>query len=91
MHLFQVLTAKVAEWRNRQFTLEQYPAIGEIFRWSESPDVSYIRLRTVDPGAGDDWYSRLVEETPYVLELYRKMFTKRMELVAAPGVPTEAF
>ena len=37
------------------------------------------------------WYLRLVEGTPHIVDLYRKLFPKKADLLAALGIPQTAF
>ena len=57
MHLYEALSLKVADWRNRKYAHEQFPAIGETLEWAANPDVSSFRLRTPQLRALDVyWY-----------------------------------
>jgi len=46
--LFEILKAKVAEWRERDYAHAEYPAIAEILEWSVLTRHSRVRKRYGD-------------------------------------------
>lgn len=89
MTLHETLAARVAGWRAGGYVCDEFPAIAEILEWAHgdeaSGNVRFLRppqLRALETY----WYLRLVEGTPHVLALYRRLFSKQTELMAALGV-----
>ena len=90
MHLYQVLAGRVAEWRRQRYPHAQYPAIGEILEWAANPEGAKFRLRPPQVRALEAyWYLRLVEGTPHIVELYRRLFPRQSELLGALGLVHE--
>ncbi|MDR3572430.1 MAG: DEAD/DEAH box helicase family protein [Anaerolineaceae bacterium] len=87
MHLYETLAVKVADWRQKKYFNEQFPAISEIIQWAANPDVSSFRLRQPQLRALETyWYLRLVEKTPHIFNLYTKCFAKTTERLNALGM-----
>jgi type III restriction enzyme len=87
MQLYEALAAKVAEWHNKNYPHDEYPAIGEILEWAQQPDVPVFRLRAPQLRALETyWYLRLVEKTPHIFELYTHLFGKVTERLDALGM-----
>ncbi len=90
--LHQRLSTRVAEWRDADYPSESFPAIGELLEWSripESGELRYLRqpqLRALETY----WYLRLVEPTPHIVDLYRRLFPSVPELLAALGLDQAA-
>ncbi len=66
----------------------EYPALIEILEWqkdSERDNLRYLR-RPQFQALETYWYLRLVEGTPHIFDLYRKMFPKQSELLGALGL-----
>lgn len=89
MTLHEALAAKVAGWRSSGYPSEEFPAIAEILEWArgdeESGNVRFLRepqLRALETY----WYLRVVERTPHVLSLYRGLFPRQTDLLAALGL-----
>lgn len=76
-HLYQTLAPKVEEWARADYACD-FPAISEIFDWSQEPETGALRfLRKPQLEALKTyWYLRLVENTPKTLDLYKKLFPK---------------
>ena len=90
MHLYQVLAGRVAEWRRQRYPHAQCPAIGEILEWAANPEGAKFRLRPPQVRALEAyWYLRLVEGTPHIVELYRRLFPRQSELLGALGLVHE--
>jgi type III restriction enzyme len=87
-HLHQVLARKVQQWRKDGYPSPDYPAISEIFEWARDPDTGTLRfLRTPQLRALETyWYLRLVEGTPHIFSLYRKLFSNPPDLMDALGL-----
>jgi hypothetical protein len=77
-HLYQTLAPKVDAWAKADYPCD-FPAISEIFDWSQEPETDALRfLRNPQLQALKTyWYLRLVEETPKTLELYENLFAKK--------------
>ena len=87
MHLYQVLAQRVAGWREQGYPHNAYPAIAEILEWAANPEGSGFCLRRPQVRALETyWYLRLVENTPRIRDLYRRLFPKQSELLAALGL-----
>ncbi|HOG45425.1 MAG TPA: DEAD/DEAH box helicase family protein [Anaerolineae bacterium] len=90
MHLYQVLAQRVAAWRQQGYHHADYPAIAEILAWAANPEGAGFRLRPPQVRALETyWYLRLVESTPHITDLYRRLFPKPSELLAALGLAGE--
>ena len=92
MHLYQALAQRVDQWRTQGYPHPDYPVIGEILEWAANPEGAGFRLRLPQVRALETyWYLRLVEGTPHIVDLYRKLFPKKADLLAALGIPQTAF
>ena len=92
MHLYQALAQRVDQWRTQGYPHPDYPAIGEILEWAANPEGAGFRLRVPQVRALETyWYLRLGEGTPHIVDLYRKLFPKKADLLAALGIPQTAF
>jgi type III restriction enzyme len=92
MHLYQVLAQKVDEWRKNGYPHDSFPVIAEILQWAGNPEGAGFRLRPPQARALETyWYLRLVENTPHILDLYRKYFPQKRDLIAALGISPQAF
>lgn len=90
--LFEVLAARVADWRTRGYPHADYPCLAEILEWAREPDGAGFRLRPPQVRALETyWYVRLVENTPSVPDLYTRLFPKKSDLLNALGIPKAAF
>lgn len=92
-HLYQRIHRLVDEWRLADYSVDDYPAIGEILEFAgetETGERRFLRkpqLRALETY----WYLRLVRGTPHVRDLYEELFPSRSELVTALGVSETAF
>jgi len=84
MALYKILKTKVLEWRKNNYKSD-FPAISEIFDFNFNEQDEGLRfLRKAQFEALETyWYLRLVEGTPHVIELYKKMFQNKAELFEA--------
>src|SRR2546422_376628 len=89
-HLHQVLTKRVDQWRTDGYPSPDCPAIAEIFEWAREGETDSLRyLRSPQLRALETyWYLRLVEGTPHVFELYRRLFPTPLALLDALGLAT---
>jgi hypothetical protein len=82
-----VLRIKINEWRTGGYSYPEYSSIAEILEWAGDPEGSGFRLRPPQQRALETyWYLRLVEETPHITELYRRLFSRQSDLLAALGL-----
>lgn len=91
--LFQALHHRVDVWRAADYDCPQYPAIAEILGFQIDTESGTLRfLRQAQIRALEIyWYLRIVEDTPHILDLYRKLYPKKGDLIRALGVPQPAF
>jgi predicted nucleotidyltransferase len=87
-HLYHVLGQRVDRWRQDGYPSGEYPAIAEIFEWAADPEAGGLRfLRKPQLRALETyWYLRLVEGTPHIFDLYRRLFPDSVDLLAALGL-----
>lgn len=86
--LYQRLAVRVQQWRADGYPCVAFPTLGEILEYQVEPEMQTLRyLRTPQLRALETyWYLRLVEQTPHILDLYRRLFPQPRELRAALGV-----
>jgi hypothetical protein len=91
-HLHQVLGQRVDQWRADGYPSPDYPAVAEIFEWARDDQTGSLRfLRRPQLRALETyWYLRLVEKTPHVFDLYRRLFPSPPDLMAALGLTSPA-
>lgn len=85
------LREKVEKWRKTDYPCE-YSAISEIMNWNlmeiEEGNKTLRYLRKAQFEALETyWYMRLVEKTPHVFELYKRLYTDNSKLIKALGIP----
>jgi type III restriction enzyme len=87
-HLHQVLGQRVDQWRTDGYPSSDYPAIAEVFEWSRDDETGSLRfLRRPQLRALETyWYLRLVEKTPHVFDLYRRLFPHPPDLMSTLGL-----
>lgn len=87
MHLYQILSQKVRDWRISHYACDSTPAISEILEWVNNPDVSGFKLRTPQIAALETyWYLRLVAKTPHILDLYKNFIPETSQRLEALGI-----
>ncbi len=87
IHLHERLSAAVAAWRIAGYPAGDHAAIAELIEWCRGDDGQPRFLRSPQVRALETyWYLRLVEKTPHVFDLYRKLYPKPAELLAALGM-----
>ncbi|CAN5528242.1 hypothetical protein BH20CHL6_BH20CHL6_15580 [soil metagenome] len=94
--LHDALAAQVAAWRESGYPHDAFPAAGEILQYTiqgEAPDAPFPQsgelrfLRAPQLRALEAyWYLRLVEGTPHITDLYRRLFSSNAERLAALGL-----
>jgi len=85
--LYEVLRTKINEWRTGGYSHPEYSSIAEILEWASDPEGSGFRLRPPQQRALETyWYLRLVEGTPHITEIYRRLFPRQSDLLAALGL-----
>jgi len=88
MDIFEKLQANTDKWREEGYPSEQFPAISEILSWNKNPDGSLRYLRDAQFRALEVyWYVRICLNTPSLLELYERFFPRKIDRLAALGVP----
>lgn len=95
-HLHLRLAQRVEQWQANGYPVKPYPALAEILEWAcgaEGQNSRFLRhpqLKALETY----WYLRLVEGTPHVFDLYRKVYPpdeNLAELLESLGVPDVAF
>jgi type III restriction enzyme len=87
MSLYEKLAQEAGKWRSQGYPSAYYPCISEILQWANDPDGEGFRLRIPQLRALETyWYLRLCEGTPHTSQLYRKMYPRSTELLAALGL-----
>lgn len=87
MTLYSTLKSKVSEWRKNNYQSD-YPTISEIFDFNLDPETGNLRfLRKAQFEALETyWYLRLVEKTPHIFELYKRLYDDPGELFKILGI-----
>ncbi|MGH7460356.1 MAG: DEAD/DEAH box helicase family protein, partial [Longimicrobiales bacterium] len=86
-HLHERIAAQVGAWRTGGYALERFPALAEILDYQTDAEGDGMRFLRIPQFRALEtyWYLRLVEGTPNVLELYRRLYPGRIELLEALG------
>jgi hypothetical protein len=92
-HLHQALREAVDHWREANYANGDFPAIAEILQYAIASEVGSLRyLRQAQFRALETyWYLRLQLDTPTVPELYRRLFPKQKDRLAAMGISHDLF
>lgn len=87
-HLYELIQQNVTSWRESGYPTDHYPAIAEILEYAAIPETGSLRfLRAAQLRALETyWYLRLVESTPHIFDLYRRYYSKPIDLLAALGL-----
>lgn len=88
MALYNISKSKLIEWRrnnylsDRQAGQSDYPTISEILDFNLDPETGNLRfLRKAQFEALETyWYLRLIEKTPHIFDLYKRLFHKNQLL-----------
>lgn len=85
--LHQELVKRVDGWRRDGYPSPGHSAIAEILGWSVDAETGALRyLRRPQLAALETyWYLRIVEETPHVYDLYRRLYPTTTALLGALG------
>jgi len=81
MTLHSILKSKVAEWRDSNYKTE-YPVISEILNFnydSETQTLHFLRKAQFE-ALETYWYLRLVEGTPHIFDLYKRLYDDPVKL-----------
>lgn len=87
MTLHSILKSKVTEWRELNYKSE-YPVISEILDFnydSETQTLHFLRKAQFE-ALETYWYLRLIEKTPHIFDLYKKLYNNPVELFKALGI-----
>lgn len=88
MHLYELLADKVTEWRKKGYATPDHPAIAEIldYAWltpSEQPRALRLaQIRALETY----WHLRLIDGTPHITQLYKRLFPKKSDRAKAFGM-----
>ena len=87
MSLHSILKSKVTEWRESNYKSE-YVVISEILDFNYDSETQALRfLRKAQFEALETyWYLRLVEKTPHIFDLYKRLYDEPVELFKALGI-----
>ncbi len=87
MALYEVLKTRVREWRRNRY-LSDFSVISEILDFNLDGDTrNQMFLRKAQFEALETyWYLRLVEKTPHILELYKRLYSEPVELFYALNI-----
>ncbi|MCX7943330.1 MAG: hypothetical protein N2746_02320, partial [Deltaproteobacteria bacterium] len=87
MSLYNVLKNKVEEWRKGGYQ-SNFPILYEIMEFNYDPKKNDLRfLRKAQFEALETyWYLRLVENTPHIFDLYKKIYSDPVELFKALNI-----
>jgi hypothetical protein len=87
MPLYDILKSKVFEWRKNNYSSD-FPVIAEILEFNLNPETRNLRfLRKAQFEALETyWYLRLVEGTPHIFDLYKKLYDDPGELFKALNI-----
>src|SRR4030043_604399 len=89
-NLYEMLKIKVYEWRTKDYAHAEYSSIAEILEWAGNPEGSGFRLRPPQQRALETyWYLRLIEGTPHIIDLYKRLFLQQSDLLGALGLKHE--
>jgi len=87
MALYHVLKSKVADWKRSHYVCD-FPIISEIFDFNfnlETGNLRYLRKAQFE-ALETYWYLRLVERTPHIFDLYKKLYEDPVELFKALNI-----
>jgi len=87
MTLHSILKSKALEWRRNNYQSD-YPTISEILDFNLDPETENLRfLRNAQFEALETyWYLRLVEKTPHIFDLYKRLYDDPVELFKALNI-----
>jgi hypothetical protein len=87
MPLYDILKSKVFEWRKNNYPSD-FSIISEILEFNLDPETgNLLFLRRAQFEALETyWYLRLVEGTPHIFDLYKKLYDDPVELFKALNI-----
>jgi len=87
MTLYNILKSKVIGWRRNNYQSD-YPTISEILEFNLDSETGNLRfLRKAQFEALETyWYLRLVEGTPHIFDLYKRLYNDPVELFKALNI-----
>lgn len=87
MNLHELLKLKVNEWRSSNYKSE-YSVIYEILSFNYDSETKSLRfLRKAQLEALETyWYLRLIERTPHIFDLYKRLYDDPVELFKALNI-----
>ena len=87
MTLHSILKSKILEWRRDNYQSD-FSTISEILEYNLNPETGNLRfLRKAQFEALETyWYLRLVEGTPHIFNLYKKLYEDPVELFRALNI-----
>jgi len=86
------LKKKVEEWRKNGYPCE-YPTIVEILNFNLYEDevgnniLRYLRKAQYE-ALEIYWYLRIIEKTPHIIDLYKKLYDDKIQMLKALGIHT---
>lgn len=85
--LYVILKEKVKEWRENNYICG-YPVISEILNYNYDKENGYLRfLRKAQFEALETyWYLRLIENTPHIFDLYKKLYPDPVKLLKSLNI-----
>lgn len=94
MTLHSVLKSRILEWRRNNYLpagqtgQSDFPAISEIMEFNLDPETGNLRfLRKAQFEALETyWYLRLIEGTPHIFNLYKRLYDDPVELFRALNI-----
>ena len=87
--LYEAIAGRVDAWRADGYPHEAFPAVAEVLQFAIDDEASgHLRyLRAAQFRALETyWHLRLVEGTPRIPELYKRLFGRNTERLAALGL-----
>lgn len=87
MTLHSILKSKILQWRRDNYQSD-FSTISEILEYNLNPETGNLRfLRKAQFEALETyWYLRLVEGTPHIFNLYKKLYEDPVELFRALNI-----
>lgn len=96
--LHEIIATRVDAWRAQDYPCTDYPAIAEILQFAfddeRNGQLRYLRsaqFRALEVYWYLRLYLRLVEASPKIPELYKRLFPKKGDRREALGIPAKAF
>ncbi len=87
MSLYSQLRLKIVKWSKSQYPSD-FPIISEILNYNYDPEIenlSYLRKAQFE-ALETYWYLRLIEKTPHIFNLYKRLYKDPSELLKALNI-----